>query len=87
MNVNWLNFLYLATAAPNSPSGRTIFLASFVLSTVLLTAYSAALISKLAVREPIRPFDSLDTLSKDGTYKLVAIGDSTDFTYFSVSVA
>lgn len=71
---------------PQSLSCRGLFLTGYLTSTILVTAYSAALISKLTLQEPIRPFDSLETFLKDGTYTLTAIGASTDYTYFSVSV-
>lgn len=82
-------FFFLLVAGnfmvPESVPCRILFFTGYVFSLVLLTAYSASLISSLTVQQPRHPFDSLETFLRDGTYKLIAIGRSTDYTYFSVS--
>ncbi|KAL6262922.1 hypothetical protein P5V15_005710 [Pogonomyrmex californicus] len=49
---------------------------------VILAAYSAALISFLAVKTFIMPFTTMDGLLKDGTYRFSAVGDSADYSFF-----
>lgn len=51
---------------------------------VIIAAYSAALISFLAVKTFVMPFTTMDGLLKDGTYRFGVIGDSADFTFFQV---
>ncbi|KAL0119313.1 hypothetical protein PUN28_009707 [Cardiocondyla obscurior] len=49
---------------------------------VIVAAYSAALISFLAVKTFIMPFTTMDGLLKDGTYRFGVVGDSADFSFF-----
>ncbi|XP_011693318.1 PREDICTED: glutamate receptor ionotropic, delta-1-like isoform X2 [Wasmannia auropunctata] len=49
---------------------------------VIVAAYSAALISFLAVKTFIMPFTTMDGLLKDKTYRFGAVGDSADFSFF-----
>ncbi|XP_011872070.1 PREDICTED: glutamate receptor U1-like isoform X2 [Vollenhovia emeryi] len=49
---------------------------------VIVAAYSAALISFLAVKTFVMPFTTMDGLLKDGTYRFGVVGNSADFTFF-----
>ncbi|XP_071625720.1 probable glutamate receptor isoform X1 [Temnothorax longispinosus] len=49
---------------------------------VILAAYSAALISFLAVKTFIMPFTTMDGLLKDGTYRFGVVRDSADYSFF-----
>jgi len=51
-------------------SGRIVNLTSYMTSLVLLTAYSAFLISSLAVQHRNLPFRDLQGLLDDGSYRL-----------------
>lgn len=51
---------------------------------VIVAAYSAALISSLAVKTFIMPFTTMDGLLKDGTYRFGVVGDSADLSFFQV---
>ncbi|XP_057331853.1 probable glutamate receptor [Microplitis mediator] len=49
---------------------------------VVLAAYSAALISSLAVKIFVMPFTTMEGLLKDRTYRFGVVGGSADFTFF-----
>ena len=51
---------------------------------VILAAYSAALISFLAVKSFIMPFTTMEGLLKDGTYRFGVVANSADFSFFQV---
>lgn len=51
---------------------------------VVLAAYSAALISSLAVKIFVMPFTTMEGLLKDRTYRFGVVGESADFTFFQV---
>lgn len=53
-----------------------------VTAVVILAAYSAALISFLAVKVFIMPFTTMEGLLKDGTYRFGVISNSADFSFF-----
>lgn len=55
-----------------------------VTAVVILAAYSAALISFLAVKVFIMPFTTMEGLLKDGTYRFGVISNSADFSFFQV---
>ncbi|KDR11376.1 hypothetical protein L798_14896, partial [Zootermopsis nevadensis] len=68
-------------STPKSWSCRAVYLTSYLVGVVLLAAYSAALISFLAVKRTVLPFQTLQELVNDGTYKFyLASGDL--LTYF-----
>ncbi|XP_058797737.1 probable glutamate receptor [Phymastichus coffea] len=49
---------------------------------VILAAYSAALISFLAIKVFIMPFTTMDGLLEDGSYQLGTVRDSADYNFF-----
>ncbi|XP_028047966.1 glutamate receptor ionotropic, delta-1 isoform X2 [Monomorium pharaonis] len=61
---------------------RMVQLIIHLAAVVILAAYSAALISYLAVKTFVMPFTTMDGLLKDGTYRFGVVGDSSDFTFF-----
>ena len=62
----------------NNTSGRIVVLTAYMMSLVLLAAYSAFLISSLAVQPRNLPFRDLQGLVREGSYKLgVVDGTST----------
>jgi hypothetical protein len=65
-------------------SGRIVVFTSYVTSLVLLAAYSAFLISSLAVQPRDLPFKDLQELIDDGSYKLGVQGNSSIFNIFDV---
>ncbi|CAB3366056.1 Hypothetical predicted protein [Cloeon dipterum] len=62
-------------SSPSSLSGRIILWCSYTFGVVIYTAYSAALISKLAVREVDFPFHSLDQMLASN-YRPIVVRDS-----------
>ncbi|XP_023289532.1 uncharacterized protein LOC105702636 [Orussus abietinus] len=54
-------------------------------ATVILAAYSAYLISFLAVKSVTMPFTTMEGLLKDGTYKFLAVNNTEDFFMFKVT--
>jgi hypothetical protein len=60
-----------------------VYLTSLLVGVVLLASYSGALISFLAVKHTVLPFETLQELVRDGTYKFyLTSGDL--LTYFRV---
>jgi hypothetical protein len=67
-----------------STSGRIVFLTAHMTSLVFLVAYSAFLISSLAVQHQHLPFRDLQGLLHDGSYKLGVFRNGSNFNIFSV---
>jgi hypothetical protein len=67
-----------------STSGRIVILTLHLTSLVLMAAYSAFLISSLAVQHHDLPFRDLQGLLYDGSYKLGVWRNSYQFNTFSV---
>jgi hypothetical protein len=67
-----------------STSGRIVILTSRMTSLVFLVAYSAFLISSLAVQHRDLPFRDLQGLLDDGSYKLGVLRSGSIFNIFSV---
>jgi hypothetical protein len=65
-------------------SGRIVILASYMTSRVLMAAYSAFLISSLAVQHQHLPFRDLQGLLYDGSYRLGVLRNSYYFNIFNV---
>jgi len=55
-------------------------------SSVLIPSYAASLVSFLAQQTPYRPFDSLDTMVADGSYRLLVKDNTAEHAFFSVSL-
>ncbi|XP_047366952.1 probable glutamate receptor isoform X3 [Vespa velutina] len=49
---------------------------------IVLAAYSAALISFLAIKTFVMPFTTMEGLLKDGTYRFGVIQESADYSFF-----
>ncbi|XP_076295011.1 putative glutamate receptor isoform X2 [Lasioglossum baleicum] len=49
---------------------------------VVLAAYSAALISFLAVKTFLMPFTTMEGMLEDGSYRFAVVGDSADYSFF-----
>jgi hypothetical protein len=56
----------------------------YLVSMVILVAYSAALISFLTVQRKVLPFETLEELLHDGTYNLQVL-PGVEMSYFHVS--
>jgi hypothetical protein len=65
-------------------SGRIVILTSYMTSLVLMAAYSAFLISSLAVQHQHLPFRDLQGLLYDGSYRLGILRNSYQFNIFYV---
>ena len=65
-------------------SGRIVILMSYMTSLVLVAAYSAFLISSLAVQHQYLPFRDLQGLLHDGSYRLSIERNSYIFNLFDV---
>jgi hypothetical protein len=68
----------------NNTSGRIVVLTSYITSLVLLAAYSAFLISSLAVEPRDLPFRDLQGLLYDGSYKLGVVDNTSTINIFDV---
>jgi hypothetical protein len=67
-----------------STSVRIVILTSYMTSLVLMAAYSAFLISSLAVQHQHLPFRDFQGLLHDGSYKLGVVRDSYAYNIFNV---
>ena len=86
--LNSLIYLYV-TGQPEvfkSTSGRIVILTSHLTTLVLMAAYSAFLISSLAVQHQHLPFRDLQGLLYEGSYKLGVVRNSFEFNKFDVCV-
>jgi len=84
--INILIYLYV-TGQPEvfkNTSGRIVNLTSYMTSLVLMAAYSAFLISSLAVQRHDLPFRDLQGLLHDGSYRLGVLRDGYEFNMFEV---
>ncbi|PSN31181.1 hypothetical protein C0J52_21512 [Blattella germanica] len=70
---------------PHSYSSRMAFSTALFVAVVLLANYSATLISFLTVRIEKLPFEDLEGLYADGTYKYGTQGKSAQYFYYKVS--
>ena len=68
----------------NNTSARIVVLTGYVTSLVLLAAYSAFLISSLAVQPRELPFRDLQGLLDDGSYRLGVLPNSSSLNMFDV---
>jgi len=71
-------------AIPISLASRIVYLTSYVVSMVILVAYSAALISFLTIQRTVLPFETLEEFLYDGTYSLQVL-PGAEMSYFHVS--
>ena len=68
----------------NSSSFRMIIVTSYVTTTVLLAAYSAALISFMTVQNVKLPFTTFEELLQHGEYRLGTLQGTAHISYFNV---
>jgi len=66
-------------------SCRVVYLTTYLSAVVLLTSYSATLISFLTVRIVEVPFNNLEEFLIVGTHKIGTLQDSTVLNLFKVS--
>jgi hypothetical protein len=72
-------------STPKSWPCRTVYLTSYLVGVVLLAAYSAVLISFLAVTREAMPFETLHEMLKDETYN-VMVPSGMELAFFRVSI-
>jgi hypothetical protein len=70
---------------PQQTPFRVVYLTMYVVAVIMLTSYSATLISFLAVRTIELPFNDLEEFLRAGTHKLGALEHSTTLSFFRVS--
>jgi hypothetical protein len=70
---------------PRSTSCRLVYITAYFTALVLLAAYSAALISSLTVYRSNLPFQDLEGILRDKTYKL-GVMDKSEM-YYTISVS
>lgn len=73
---------YLAASSgsdvvPRNGSFRTLHLTAYLTSVVLVTSYSAALVSSIASRHATLPFTTFQEFLNDGTYRLGVVANSS----------
>jgi hypothetical protein len=68
----------------NSSACRVIVMTSYVTTTVLLAAYSAALISFMTLQDFKLPFSSFQELVRHKEYRLVTLPGTAQMSYFDV---
>ncbi|KAK1122578.1 hypothetical protein K0M31_009023 [Melipona bicolor] len=65
---------------------RLVHLSIHLTAVVVLAAYSAALISHLAIKTFLMPFTTMEGLLEDGTYRFAVVADSADYSFFQYIV-
>ena len=71
-----------------SCSSDTVMIIQLVIhmtGVVIVAAYSAALISFLAIKAFIMPFTTMEGLLNDGTYRFGVVSNSADYNFFQVN--
>lgn len=63
-------------------SVRLVHLSVHLMAVVVLAAYSAALISYLAIKTFVMPFTTMQGLLDDGSYRFAVLDESADFSFF-----
>ncbi|XP_069683258.1 probable glutamate receptor [Periplaneta americana] len=71
--------------APNFLSTRLILLAAYVTAVVIVTSYSACLLSFIMTKVYGLPFNNFEEFLKDGTYQLEILAQSSTLMYFKTS--
>ncbi|KAJ4449440.1 hypothetical protein ANN_00839, partial [Periplaneta americana] len=66
-------------------SGRLVHLTTYLTAVVLLTSYSASLISSITIGPHGVPFGSFEDFLSDGTYSLAVMANSYAVTYFKLT--
>ncbi|XP_078048988.1 glutamate receptor ionotropic, delta-2 [Augochlora pura] len=64
---------------PQETSQRLAFISIFVSALIIMSAYSASLISNLTISTVSLPFSNLKQFAYDGSYKLIVFRDSADY--------
>lgn len=67
-------------------SVRIIHVMIHMTGVITLSAYSAALISFLAVKVIVMPFTTMEGLLEEGTYRFSVVGESADYELFQVLI-
>ncbi|CAG2056909.1 unnamed protein product [Timema podura] len=70
---------------PRSESSRVLFLSTHLTAVTLYAAYSASLISSLTKEVTVLPFQDLQGLLQDGTYKFAVVKKTAHYNYFEES--
>jgi hypothetical protein len=69
---------------PLSFQCRLVYILTYTLGFVIVCAYSAAVISFLAVHDTNLPFTNIEQVQKDESYKIRAVNGSSTFETFRV---
>jgi hypothetical protein len=86
--VEFYLYVYLVAGhdiTPRSTSCRLVYITAYFTALVLLAAYSAALISSLTVYRSNLPFQDLEGILRERSYKLGVVNKSE--MYYTVSVS
>lgn len=67
-------------------SSRIIFLTTHITAVIMLTSYSASLVSCIMTRVYTLPFHSFEEFLEDGTHQLAVEPYSSQITYFKVQL-
>ena len=72
-------------AVPVALSCRLVYLGIYLTSVTLFAAYSATLVSSLAVRVHVLPFKTFEDLLKTNEYRMSVVSNSAVLSEFEVS--
>lgn len=65
---------------------RMVHLSVHLTAVVVIAAYSAALISYLAIKTFVMPFTTMKGLLEDGGYRFAVVANSAEYSFFQASV-
>ena len=68
-------------------SGRIVHLTTFVTAVLIVTSYTASLVSHVMVTKYKLPFNNFEEFLSDGTYQLGVLAGSAHLSYFKVNIS
>ena len=71
---------------PKAIFTRIVYITTYMTSMIVLASYSGVLISFLTIGRATLPFDSLETIYRDGTYMIGAKTNTSVHIYFKVII-
>lgn len=71
---------------PKTSTCRTFFISTFVITGIIIPAYSASLVSLITVFKPLAPISDMREFFENGKTRMLVKYGSYDYELFSVSL-
>ena len=72
------------TVTSSHGTGRIFHLTTFITAVLIVTSYSASLVSYVMMTKYTLPFNNFEEFLSDGTYQLGVLAGSAHMSYFKV---